>query len=86
MGCKYTYLYYMRYPKKRKAKQIDNDKEGETALPARKTKEIAESHKTGDKSHVSKNRPDVLNQGGTREDGKELFDFVLKGLASPDTE
>ena len=71
--------------KKRKAARVlDDDPENEAGMPVRKTKEIAEAHKATNTKQANKYRPPIIDQIGTKEDGKELFDFVLKGLASPD--
>ena len=71
--------------KVRKAARVfEDDTEGEAQLPIRKTKEIAEEHKaTNTRKHNDK-FPPVIDQIGSKADGKELFDFVLKGMASPD--
>jgi len=70
--------------KRRKAIRITNDPDGEANLPIRKTKEIAETHKESNTKKENDRFPPVIDQIGTKEDGKELFDFVLKGLASPE--
>lgn len=72
--------------RKRKAERIyKEDKEGETTLPVRKTKDIALDHsKTmgDDKPKGARSLGDI----GGREDGRELFDFVLKKMSKPDTD
>jgi hypothetical protein len=75
----------MTKKKKRKADRVyENDPEGEALLPVRKTKEIAETHSKTKTTKENKKFPPAMEQLGTKEDGKELFDFVLKGLSSPD--
>ncbi len=69
--------------KKRKATRVfEDDTENEAGLPVRKTKEIAEAHKATNTKKENKKFPPVIGQIGTKADGKELFDFVFKGMAS----
>jgi len=68
--------------KKRKAERVyEDDPEGEALLPARKTKEIAETHLKSKRNELEQGKMDRL---GENEQGKEMFDFVLKGMVSPD--
>jgi|GEM_PF-1785460 hypothetical protein len=76
----------MRTPKKRKAARVYDDTEGEAGLPVRSTKEIAETHQTIKKGKVHPRIPNVMREIGENENGKELFDKVLKGMASPDSQ
>jgi hypothetical protein len=76
----------MRTPKKRKAARVYDDPEGEADLPVRPTKEIAETHKTKTKGKVHPRIPNVMREIGENESGKELFDKVLKGMISPDSQ
>ncbi len=70
--------------KKRKAERVyENDPEGEALLPVRKTKEIAETHQQAERDEIQQAKLDRL---GENEEGKEMFDFVLKKMASPDNQ
>lgn len=76
----------MRYPKKRKADRVYDDTEGEANLPVRSTKEIAETHKNTKKGKVHPRIPNVISEIGENENGKEMFEKVLKGMAYPDNQ
>lgn len=68
--------------KKRIAKKVTKDKTGESELPQRSTKDIAEKHS---KVEIDVPQQRVAMEGlGSNEQGKELFDFVLKGMVKPD--
>ena len=54
--------------------------EHEVELPVRSTKDISDNHKAK-KIKWKGGKPEPLN-----EEGKELFDFVLKGLSTPDNQ
>lgn len=67
--------------KKRIAKKVKTDKTGESELPQRTTKDIAEKHA---KEEIDVPQQRVAMEGlGNNEQGKELFDFVLKGMIKP---
>jgi len=71
--------------KKRKAERIyDDDPEGEALLPVVKTKELAANLGARNPRKQNDKFPPAVSQVGSKEDGKELFDFVLKKMASPD--
>lgn len=63
-----------------------DDKEGEACLPVRRTAEIARAHQANKEDKVKPKPLSVQKETGINKDGKELFDFVLKGLASPDNQ
>lgn len=68
--------------KKRVAKKVKRYKTGESQLPQRSTKDIVEKHAEKEMD-VPQQR--VAMEGlGKNEQGKELFDFVLKGMVKPD--
>ena len=68
--------------RKRKADRVYFDKTGESNLPVRKTKEIAETHQK-QLIDVPQQR-EAMKTLESNEIGKEMFDFVLKKMASPD--
>jgi len=68
--------------KNRGAKKVNRDKTGESQLPQRSTKDIAEKH--AQKEIDVPQQREAMKTLGTNEQGKELFDFVLKGLVKPD--
>ena len=68
--------------KKRTAKKVYRDKSGESDLPQRSTKDIAEKHALQE-IDVPQQR-EAMKTLGKNEQGKELFDFVLKGMVNPD--
>jgi hypothetical protein len=79
----------MRGNKKRKADRITNDKDGEGLLPVRSTKEIASTHLDAlskETKPESKRVHDQLKQDDGNEDGKELFDIIVKGMSTPDNQ
>ncbi len=68
--------------KKRAAKKTYLDYGDDANLPQRKTKEIADTHS---KQEIDVPQQRVAMEGlGENEQGKELFDFVLKGMIKPD--
>ncbi len=67
---------------KRTAKKVSRDKTGENELPQRTTKDIVDKHA---KKEIDVPQQRVAMEGlGSNEQGKELFDFVLKGMIKPD--
>jgi hypothetical protein len=71
----------MAKKKKRIATKVHRDKTGESELPQRSTKDIVEKHSKVD-IDVPQQR-EAMKSLGKNEQGKELFDFVLKGMTKP---
>ena len=70
--------------KKRKAvRQATNDPEGEMDMPVMKTSELAAQHAERAKTMRFPHRS-ALTELGKNDEGKELFDDILKSMASPD--
>lgn len=67
--------------KKRKAKKNYTDRTGESDLPQRTTNDIAEAHSKVDIDVPQQKQ--AMKTLGTNEQGKELFDFVLKEMTKP---
>jgi len=69
--------------RKRAAKKVIRPKDKDGFLPQRTTADIAEKHMAMPDPEVPQERV-ALKSAGSNEQGKELFDFVLKGMVKPD--
>jgi hypothetical protein len=70
--------------KKRKSTRIGRDKDGEASLPVKKTKDLAERQKKVQEDGPS--NPHYIGGLGENDEGKELFDDLLKKMSSPDNQ
>lgn len=68
--------------KKRKSARVSDDKDGEQSLPYRKTKDLAEKQRNIQEDGPS--HPHYIGGMEENEEGKELFDDLLKRMSSPD--
>jgi hypothetical protein len=70
----------MKRTKKRRARRTYHKYNELANLPVRRTKEIATTHLEGERTRYIAQQQRVVKNLEENEDGKELFDFVLKSM------
>lgn len=70
--------------KKRAARKIYQSEDPDDNMPQRKMEDIASVHASQRTGKPLERK--AMESLGENEDGKELFNFVLKGMAKPDNQ